>query len=108
MVRLEVSSSAAMASAVRGFRVRRSTWMIWNSRSARLMSVSFRALSDADRMLAAGGIYKGATHSRRGFCPMIIIYGYGLYTAARPLLTPWWQQGVNTVRRLIRKLGAAA
>jgi hypothetical protein len=38
---------------------------------------------------------------------MIIIYGYGLYTAARPLLTPWWQQGVASVRRLIRKIGAA-
>jgi len=24
---------------------------------------------------------------------MIIIYGYGLYTVALPLLTPWWQQG---------------
>jgi len=39
---------------------------------------------------------------------MIIIYGYGLYTAALPLLTPWWQQGVASVRRLIRKLGADA
>src|SRR6202043_2874549 len=41
MVRLEVSSSTAMASAVSGFRVRRSTWMIWNSRSARLMGRPF-------------------------------------------------------------------
>src|ERR1700754_3297824 len=41
MVRFEVSSSAAIASAVSGFRVRRSTWMIWNSRSARLMFVLF-------------------------------------------------------------------
>src|SRR3954467_10340595 len=28
-----------MASAVSGFRVRRSTWMIWNSRSARLIGI---------------------------------------------------------------------
>jgi len=39
---------------------------------------------------------------------MIIIYGYGLYTVVLPLLTPWWQQGVDSVRRLIRKLGADA
>ena len=38
---------------------------------------------------------------------MIIIYGYGLYTVARPLLTPGWQQGVSSVRRLIKKMGAA-
>jgi len=38
---------------------------------------------------------------------MIIIYGYGLCAAALPLLTPWWQQGVASVRRLIRKMGAA-
>src|SRR5437879_4977942 len=44
MVRFEVSSSAAMASAVSGFRVRRSTWMIWNSRSARLMVVLLRRM----------------------------------------------------------------
>src|SRR5690348_898878 len=65
MVRLEVSSSAAIASAVSGLRVRLSTWMIWNSRSARLMERllgrSDRAVSDADRMLAAGGFYKGTT-----------------------------------------------
>src|SRR5471032_1356749 len=34
MVRREVSSSAASASAVTGPRARRSAWMIWNSRSA--------------------------------------------------------------------------
>jgi hypothetical protein len=38
---------------------------------------------------------------------MIIIYGYGLYAAAAPLLTPWWQQGVASVRRLMKKMGAA-
>jgi hypothetical protein len=39
---------------------------------------------------------------------MIIICGYGLYTVARPLLTPWWQQGVASVRRLLRKMGVAS
>ena len=38
---------------------------------------------------------------------MIIIYGYGLYAAAAPLLTPWWQQGVASVWRLMKKMGAA-
>src|SRR5882724_5501879 len=46
MVRFEVSSSAAIASAVSGFRVRRSTWMIWNSRSARLMGRLFCLYSE--------------------------------------------------------------
>ena len=39
---------------------------------------------------------------------MIIIYGLGIWTAAQPLLTPWWQQGVASLRRLIKKMGAAA
>ena len=39
---------------------------------------------------------------------MIIIYGYDLYTTALPLLTPWWQQGISSVRRLIKKMGDAA
>ena len=37
---------------------------------------------------------------------MIIIYGYGLYAAAAPLLTPWWQQHSSSLRRVLRKLGA--
>src|SRR5665647_1412543 len=53
MVRFEVSNSAAMASAVSGFRVRRSTWMIWNSRSARLMTISFSLLACRLPMLTA-------------------------------------------------------
>jgi hypothetical protein len=65
MVRFEVSNSAAIASAVSGFRVRRSTWMIWNSRSARLMKRLFVCFgeppSDADSMLAAGVQYNGTT-----------------------------------------------
>jgi len=39
---------------------------------------------------------------------MLILYGYDLYTAALPLLTQWWQQGVASVRRLIKKMGAVA
>ena len=39
---------------------------------------------------------------------MIIIYGYGLYTVALPLLTPWWQQGITSVKRVFRKAGARA
>ena len=35
---------------------------------------------------------------------MIIIYGYGLYTAALPLLTPWWQQHLASLRRVLKKL----
>src|SRR5436305_11376215 len=69
IVRFEVSSPAAIASAVSGFRVRRSTWMIWNSRSARLMAVLFFTawLADADSMLAAGGQYTGTSLQPRGF-----------------------------------------
>src|SRR5579859_2167755 len=52
MVRLEVSSSAAMASAVTGRRVRRSTWMIWNSRSARRIGED-PSCQSADRVAAS-------------------------------------------------------
>ena len=34
---------------------------------------------------------------------MIIIYGYDLCTAALPLLTPWWQQGVARVTQLFKR-----
>jgi hypothetical protein len=37
---------------------------------------------------------------------MIIIYGFGIWTAAQPLLTPWWQQGVASVRRILKRSGA--
>jgi hypothetical protein len=39
---------------------------------------------------------------------MIIIYGYDLYTMTLPLLTPWWQQRVANVRRLLGRKGDAA
>jgi hypothetical protein len=57
---------------------------------------------DADKMLAAGESYTGTTHELKGNIAMIIIYGLGIWTAARPLLTPWWQQGLARVRRILK------
>jgi hypothetical protein len=37
---------------------------------------------------------------------MMIIYGLDLWTAMAPLLTPRWQQGMASLRRLLRKSGA--
>ena len=37
---------------------------------------------------------------------MIILYGLGLWTAMLPLLTPRWQQGMASLKRLFRKSGA--
>jgi hypothetical protein len=37
---------------------------------------------------------------------MIILYGIDLWTAMSPMLTPRWQQGVASLRRLIKKTGA--
>jgi hypothetical protein len=37
---------------------------------------------------------------------MIILYGIDLWTAMSPMLTPRWQQGVASFRRLIKKTGA--
>jgi hypothetical protein len=37
---------------------------------------------------------------------MLIIYGYEFWTSMTPLLTPWWQQWVNSVKRMFRKSGA--
>lgn len=36
---------------------------------------------------------------------MIILYGIDFWTAMSPLLTPRWQQGVASVRRLLKKTG---
>ncbi len=36
---------------------------------------------------------------------MMMFYGLGLATTLLPLLTPWWQQHVRSVRRLLRKSG---
>jgi hypothetical protein len=62
--------------------------------------------SDADSMLAAGGQYNGTTLQRRGFLSMLILYGLDFWTTVSPLLTPRWQQGLASLKRLLRKSGA--
>jgi hypothetical protein len=37
---------------------------------------------------------------------MMMAYGMGLWTAVLPLLTPWWQQGLASVKTWFRKVGA--
>jgi hypothetical protein len=37
---------------------------------------------------------------------MIILYGLDLWTTISPLLTPRWQQGMASLRRLLKKSGA--
>jgi hypothetical protein len=37
---------------------------------------------------------------------MIILYSLDFWTAMSPLLTPRWQQGVASLRRLLKKTGA--
>ena len=37
---------------------------------------------------------------------MLLIYGYEFWTSMTPLLTPWWQQAVHSVKRMFRKSGA--
>ena len=36
---------------------------------------------------------------------MIILYGLDLWVAMSPLLTPRWQQGVASLKRIIRRMG---
>jgi hypothetical protein len=57
-------------------------------------------------MLAAGESYTGTTQEQKGIIAMIIIHGFGIWTALLPLLTPWWQQGVTSVRRILKRAGA--
>jgi hypothetical protein len=37
---------------------------------------------------------------------MMILYGVGLWSMMLPLLTPWWQQGLASLRCVLKKLGA--
>jgi hypothetical protein len=37
---------------------------------------------------------------------MIILYGLDLWTVISPLLTPRWQQGMASLKRLLKKSGA--
>jgi hypothetical protein len=57
-------------------------------------------------MLAAGVFYNGTTRKSKRICPMIILYGVGLWSMVEPLLTPWWQQQSASLKRVLRKLGA--
>jgi hypothetical protein len=36
---------------------------------------------------------------------MMILYGLGLWTTMSPLLTPRWQQGVVSLKRLLKRSG---
>ncbi|WP_291573852.1 hypothetical protein [Bradyrhizobium sp.] len=36
---------------------------------------------------------------------MMILYGLDLWTAMSPLLTPRWQQGMASLKRLFKKSG---
>ena len=38
---------------------------------------------------------------------MIILYGIDLWTVMSPLLTPRWQQGMASLKRLLNKSGAS-
>jgi hypothetical protein len=44
-------------------------------------------------------------HCIEGVMTMMMLYGLGLATTVLPLLTPWWQQHVRSVRRLLRRSG---
>jgi hypothetical protein len=37
---------------------------------------------------------------------MMILYGLDLWSTMSPLLTPRWQQGVASLKHLLRKTGA--
>jgi hypothetical protein len=57
-------------------------------------------------MLAAGESYTGTTHELKGNIAMMIIYGFDIWTSLVPLLTPWWQQGAASLRRMFKRSGA--
>ena len=38
---------------------------------------------------------------------MIILYGLDLWATMSPLLTPRWQQGLDSLKRLLNKSGAS-
>jgi hypothetical protein len=63
------------------------------------------ALSDADSMLAAGGQYTRDNAPNMRILSMMILYGLDLWTTMSPLLTPRWQQGIASLKRLLGKSG---
>ena len=56
-------------------------------------------------MLAAGGKYNRDNIQTERILSMIILY-LDLWTAMSPLLTPRWQQGMASLKRLLDKSGA--
>jgi hypothetical protein len=69
--------------------------------------VCWLLLADADSMLAAGGFYKGTTVQLEENLSMIILSGLDLWATISPMLTPWWQQGVASLRALLKRCGAS-
>jgi hypothetical protein len=57
-------------------------------------------------MLAAGGQYIQDHASARRILSMMIVYGLDFWMTVSPLLTPRWQQGMASLKRLLRKTGA--
>jgi hypothetical protein len=57
-------------------------------------------------MLAAGGQYNRDNTPDMRILSMMILYGLDLWTTMSPLLTPRWQQGMASLKRLLRKSGA--
>ena len=37
---------------------------------------------------------------------MMMLNGFAIWNAVLPLLTPWWQQRMDSVRRVLKKAGA--
>ena len=65
-----------------------------------------RALS----MLTAGwqqGVSIPGQHSSKEDFVMMILYGLDLCTTMLPLLTPRWQQGMDSLKRLLKKSGVS-
>jgi hypothetical protein len=63
---------------------------------------------DADSMLAAGGQYTQDNTPAGRILSMMIIYGLDFWMTVSPLLTPRWQQGMASLKRLLKKSGAPA
>jgi hypothetical protein len=61
---------------------------------------------DADSMLAAGGQYTQRNTATKRILSMMILYGLDLWTTMSPLLTPRWQQGMASLKRLLKNSGA--
>jgi hypothetical protein len=58
-------------------------------------------------MLAAGGQYTQSNTATKRNLSMMILYGLDLWTTMSPLLTPRWQQGMASLKRLLAKSEAS-